>query len=63
MPKPATLENAQGEHLKDYVLMKSPAGEVRRVVAKPEAITPLMIAGWSQTEPEAAAATAEEVKE
>jgi len=60
MPKPATLENAQGEHLKDYVLMKSPAGEVRRVVAKPEAITPLMIAGWSQTTPEAAA---EEVKE
>lgn len=61
MPKPATVENnSQGEHLTDYVLMKSPAGEVRRVPAKPGAITPLMIAGWSQT---LEAAAAEEVKE
>jgi hypothetical protein len=61
MPKPASAENSQGEHLIDYVLMKSPAGEVRRVPAKPEAIKPLMIAGWNQVTVEMA--PPDEVKE
>lgn len=48
MPRAATPETATGEHLKDYVLMQSPTGDVRHVSANPGAIIPLMVAGWSQ---------------
>ena len=49
MPKPATQESAQGEHLKEYVLMLAPgATEPQPVKADPAAIVPLMIAGWKQ---------------
>lgn len=41
--------------------MKSPAGEVREVVATTENLTPLMAKGWHQTN-EKPAAPAEEEK-
>jgi hypothetical protein len=37
----------------DYVYMRPPfgEGEIRKVEAKPEVLTPLMVAGWSQCDP------------
>jgi hypothetical protein len=47
----------------DNVYLKSPSGEVREVEATPEALTPLMAAGWHQHYPESApAAPAEEAQ-
>ncbi len=45
-----------------YVWLKPPlgAGEPKKVEAKPEILTPLMVAGWSQCEP---LATEQEVNE
>jgi hypothetical protein len=34
--------------MSDKVLMQSPEGEVREVEPTPEALTPLMAAGWHQ---------------
>ena len=46
--------------MNEFVYMRAPWGdpEVRRVEAKPEVLTPLMISGWAQCEPPA---NAEEV--
>ena len=37
----------------EFVYMRAPWGgaEVRRVEAKPDVLTPLMISGWAQCEP------------
>lgn len=37
----------------DFVYMRPPwgDGEIRKVEAKPEILTPLMVAGWSQCGP------------
>jgi len=39
----------------EFVYMRPPfgEGEIRKVEAKPEVLTPLMVAGWSQCEPPA----------
>jgi hypothetical protein len=39
----------------DFVYMSPPwgDGEIRKVEAKPELLTPLMVAGWSQCDPPA----------
>ena len=39
----------------DFVYMRPPwgEGEIRKVEAKPEILTPLMVAGWSQCTPPA----------
>lgn len=39
----------------EFVYMRPPFGdgEIRKVEAKPELLTPLMVAGWSQCEPPA----------
>ena len=41
----------------EFVYMRPPwgEGEIRRVEAKPEVLTPLMVAGWSQCDPPTAA--------
>jgi hypothetical protein len=40
----------------DYVYMRPPFGdgEIRKVEAKPDVLTPLMVAGWNQCDPPAA---------
>ena len=40
----------------EFVYMRPPfgQGEIRKVEAKPEVLTPLMVAGWSQCDPPAA---------
>ena len=39
----------------EFVYMRPPfgEGEIQKVEAKPEVLTPLMVAGWSQCEPPA----------
>jgi len=39
----------------EFVYMRPPfgQGEIRKVEAKPEVLTPLMVAGWSQCDPPA----------
>ena len=44
--------------MKETVTMQSPSGEVREAEATPEALTPLMAAGWHQHHPASKAETA-----
>jgi hypothetical protein len=39
--------------MNEFVWMKPPfgIGEAKRVEARPEVLTPLMVAGWSQCDP------------
>ena len=41
--------------MSDFVYMRPPwgDGEIRKVEATPEVLTPLMVAGWSQCDPPA----------